>query len=344
MNILIDIGHPAHYHYFKNFALYAKKSGHTIFFVAREKGIILELLKQDGWSYYNRGKGKKGFVGKLWYLLITDLKLLFYSIKKNIDFSIGFPSTYAAHASFLRGKPHYAFNDTEHASFERHLYPIFSKKIFTPFYFNRNIGKKQSFFNGFMESSYLNLSEFKPNEKIVYEYTKGSPFVLLRFISWDASHDWGKIGLTLEQKIEIVHLIREKGRKIVLSSEMIETIEGEDILSIPENSFHDFLFFADAVIGEGGTTCNEAALLGTPNILINQLLEESTKPGVHCELEQNGFQICCETYPSDIGKTIDEILETKYKHELRKKLALYLENKVTPTEVLKEILHSHEGL
>ena len=45
MRILIDIGHPAHVHYFKNFNVQMKSKGHTILFVARDKEVTIELLK-----------------------------------------------------------------------------------------------------------------------------------------------------------------------------------------------------------------------------------------------------------------------------------------------------------
>ena len=45
MNILIDIGHPAHVHLFKNFAWDMQNNGHKILFTCREKEFEIDLLK-----------------------------------------------------------------------------------------------------------------------------------------------------------------------------------------------------------------------------------------------------------------------------------------------------------
>ena len=45
MNILIDIGHPAHIHLFKNFAWEMQKKGHKILFTCRDREFLLRLLQ-----------------------------------------------------------------------------------------------------------------------------------------------------------------------------------------------------------------------------------------------------------------------------------------------------------
>jgi len=44
MNLLFDIGHPAHVHLFKNFIYYLKNSGHNVFVVSRKKDVTEILL------------------------------------------------------------------------------------------------------------------------------------------------------------------------------------------------------------------------------------------------------------------------------------------------------------
>ena len=45
LKILIDIGHPAHVHIFRNLAKELEKDGHTVLFTCREKECTLDLLK-----------------------------------------------------------------------------------------------------------------------------------------------------------------------------------------------------------------------------------------------------------------------------------------------------------
>ena len=65
MKILIDIGHPAQVHYFRNFISIMESKGHLCFVIARNKEVTFDLLKIYGIKFKSRGKGGKGFFGKL---------------------------------------------------------------------------------------------------------------------------------------------------------------------------------------------------------------------------------------------------------------------------------------
>lgn len=56
MRILIDIGHPAHVHLFKNFAHEMQNKGHKVLFTLRDKEFEIELLKSEGLDYVSFGK------------------------------------------------------------------------------------------------------------------------------------------------------------------------------------------------------------------------------------------------------------------------------------------------
>ena len=43
MNILIDIGHPAHVHMFHCFAIEMQKSGHQVLFICRDKEFAMDV-------------------------------------------------------------------------------------------------------------------------------------------------------------------------------------------------------------------------------------------------------------------------------------------------------------
>ena len=52
MRIVVDINHPAHVHYFKNFIWEMEKRGHAILITASEKDISYRLLDAyDGFNY-----------------------------------------------------------------------------------------------------------------------------------------------------------------------------------------------------------------------------------------------------------------------------------------------------
>jgi uncharacterized protein len=59
MNILIDIGHPAHVHLFKNFAKQMIEKGNKVLFTCRDKEFEIKLLESNGFDYISFGKKYK---------------------------------------------------------------------------------------------------------------------------------------------------------------------------------------------------------------------------------------------------------------------------------------------
>ena len=169
MKILIDIGHPAHVHYFKNFIWNMKKRGHEFVISARDKEVTHQLLKAYKIYFHSRGSGGKGLFNKMIYFFEGDYKIykLVKVFKPNLLLS--FASPYLAHISKLTGIPHIVLDDTENNKWNHRLYAPFSAVILTPSCFSKNLGVKQIFFNSYMELCYLHPNYFKPDINILQE-------------------------------------------------------------------------------------------------------------------------------------------------------------------------------
>ena len=83
---------------------------------------------------------------------------------------------------------------------------MFSDHILTPSAFTKDLGSKQIRFKGFMELCYLRPKYFKPNPKVLESLglKEGEPFVIVRFVSWNANHDVGEKGLNIKDKKDVV--------------------------------------------------------------------------------------------------------------------------------------------
>jgi len=287
MKILIDLGHPAHIHYFKNFIWIMEQKGHRFCLVARDKEVLHQLLDYYKFEYTNRGAGGKSLISKIFYILKADYVIFRAAKKFKPDIFVSFASTYAAHVSKLMKKPHIVLDDTEHAKFELMMYPPFSDVILNPKSFWKKFSSKQIFFDSFMELSHLHPKYFTPDPKILegYGLNADERFFIVRFISWTASHDIGQSGLSLDLKKQIVTML-EKSGKVLISSESELPIELERYkIQINPAHLHHFLYHAGLYIGEGATTAAEAIMLGTPAIYINSLdagtiSEQATKFGL----------------------------------------------------------------
>lgn len=268
MRILVDIGHPAHIHLFKNFIWQMQKKGHKFLITSRDKECTLQLLDAYGFKYVNRGTGSGNLIGKALNMLKTDVKLFKIAKKFKPDVLLGVNNPYIAHVSKLIGRPSIIFNDTEHAKLGNLMVYPFATKICTPSCYKGNINKKQIRYNGYHELAYLYPKYFKPDPKILEDLglKKNQKFFVLRFVSWEASHDIRSKGISFEGKKKIVKLLEKQGRVFISSEAKLDSYFRKYKISIDPAKFHSILFYSSLFVGEGSTSAIEAALLGTPAV------------------------------------------------------------------------------
>lgn len=270
MRIFIDIGHPAHVHYFRNFIKKMESKGHKFLISARDKEVTHSLLNHYQIKYFSRGKGRKSLFRKLFYLIKTNFKL-FKSVKKfEADLSISFSSAYAAHVSKILGIPHIAFDDTEHARLEHLMYAPFTKCILTPESFKKDFGDKHIRFAGSMDMAYLHPKYYESNIQFLEELQlKGKSYFLLRFVSWGASHDIGQSGFSVEGKGKIIKLLVQHGEVIISSEDNLPEEFRKYLYKGDPYRMHTVIQYASLFISESGSMATEAAVSGTPSIMVN---------------------------------------------------------------------------
>lgn len=274
MRIVLDIGHPAHVHYFKNTIRKLKTNGHDVLIFARDREVIIDLLNNLNLSFINRGKGKNTKLGKLFYIFKTDIKILKESIKFKPDIFLSFTIPYPAHISFLLGKPHIALNDTEHVDkINSKITHPFCSSILTPQSYLNDLGSKQVKFNNVVEGLYLHKKYFKADIRIKKSLNlkPNEEYVVLRFVSWNAHHDYGQSGLNVETKRNLIELLKLKYKIFISSEDELPDEFKSYQLDISPEKMHDVLAFATLFIGESATMASESVLLGTKAVYINSL-------------------------------------------------------------------------
>lgn len=285
MRILIDIGHPGHVHLFRPFANEMIKKGHEILFTCREKEFEVMLLETAGFNYVSFGEKFKSTIGKLIGLVKFDFLEFLQGIKFKPDLFLSHGSPYAAHASFLLGKPNIALEDTGNKE-QVKLYLPFTKTVLTSNTFHDNYGKKQIQYQGFHELAYLHPHYFTEDPSVLEELNvlSDEPFFILRFISWNASHDVGEKGLTTNEKSELIQYLNTKGKVFISSEKELPDDLQQYALKIHPSKVHNAMYYATLFIGEGATMASECAILGTPAIYIN-----SMEAGTINEQEKRGL-------------------------------------------------------
>ena len=341
MKIVVDINHPAHVHYFKNFIWEMQKRGHEILITASEKEISYNLLDAYGFSYIKLGNYGKSTLEKIVNLPLLDFRM-YKAVKRfNPDLFLGFGSIRAAHVSRILKKPCIALDDTEHAVWEHRLYVPFTDVIITPTCFRKDFGKKHIRYQGYTELAYLHPDYFIPDPKILKEIgiDVDDTIIVVRFVSWHASHDMGHSGIMNKKKF-----VRElqKYATVLISSEGRLENELDNLrISLPPEQLHNLLYYATLYVGEGATTASECAVLGTHAFYLNTLRlgyleEEEQKYGLVFNF--NGK----ESMESACLAKIEELLKSSsiQKEGKKKRENLIVEN-ISLTRYLVELIEKY---
>jgi uncharacterized protein len=345
MKILVDIGHPAHVHFFKNSIHALKNKGHQITIVTRDKEITLDLLEKLGFDYVCLGKPGKGLLGKALGLLYFDYHL--YKIAKEVkpDLFLSIGSMYLGHVSRILHKFHISFWDTETADLTIFLCYPFTDTICTPACFLKKLGHRQLLYNGYKELAYLHPYKFTPDPSVLSEMglSENERFIVVRFISWGASHDVGLKGI--RDPVQMVKKLEKYGRVFISSEKMTDTSLEKYKLNISPEKFHSFLAFAQLYIGEGGTISTEAAILGTPAIHIesdSHGIATGNRSGNFLELrDKYGLMFFYPNENAGLNKAIEILSDPNSKTEWKKKRESLLKDKIDVSEWMTEFIEKY---
>src|SRR5687767_10316994 len=185
MKILVDIGHPAHVHYFRNAISILQQKGHQFLITTRDKEVTLDLLKSYQFPYICTGKNKTGVAKKFLSMIRNDQVIWKAARRFKPDLFLSFFSPFAAQVGWMMRKPVIGFTDSEFARLSIKLTKPFTNYIFTPDSFETDFGKDHYRFKGFMETFYLHPRYFVPDANVpaMLGVQPGERYFLMRFVS-----------------------------------------------------------------------------------------------------------------------------------------------------------------
>ena len=242
MNILIDVGHPAHVHLFRNFAIEMQSKKHKILFTCRDKEFEIYLLEHYRLPYKSFGRKYLSLPGKMLGLIEFDIKEFITGLRFRPDIFLSHGSIYAAHASALLGRPHISLEDT--FNFEQiRLYKPFTNAILTSDYDHPFNSKKLIKYSGYHELAYLHPKRFQPDVTVLKELgvQKDEKYTIVRFVSWKASHDIGHKGIIPENKLKAINSFKKNGKVYISSESELPDLLKPYQLKIPPHRIHDQL-------------------------------------------------------------------------------------------------------
>lgn len=280
MKAMICFTHPAWVHQFRYIIKQMEARGDQVLAFVAEKDGNAKLLDSYGIPYVRCAKSTgTNPVQKAFLFLGLSVRFAWSALRFKPDIVIGRASPMLAVAAWVSRKPHILYEDTEVSRFSLRICKALSTKILTPRTFLTDLGPKQERLDTYKELFYLHPSVFTPDRQKLRDvgFNPDEPYILVRFVAWNASHDIGKHGLDDEGKIALVKRLSKYGRVYVSAEGGVPVALRPNLLTTPYELIHHVLAFARLVYSEGATMASEAVVLGTHALYVNTIVSGSTR-------------------------------------------------------------------
>jgi len=268
LRVLIDIGHPAHVHFFRRPIEELRARGHDILVTSRRKEIATDLLDALGLDHCTLSAegGRGGMFGEL---LLRDFRLsrMVRSWRPDVMAAIG--GIFIAHAGVITRTRSLVFYDTENARLQNLLTYPFATRVLVPRCYTAWTPKGRTLrYPGYHELSYLRPPFFSARPEIAFDngVAADRPTYLVRLVSWKANHDVGERGLSHAAVRAVVNRLDALG-KVMISSEsaLPQDLARFRYAGRPE-AIHHVMAQCAGFFGESATMASECAVLGVPAV------------------------------------------------------------------------------
>lgn len=270
MRVLVEILHPAHVHVFRNAIAQWTARGDEVLVLSREKDVSNALLDAYQIPYESISRLRKGKLHLLSEMLVRDARMLQRALEFRPHVLVGVMGVTIAQVGLALRRPAVVFYDTENAHLTNSfVYPL-AHSVCTPDCYEAKVRGRHITYPSYHELAYLHPKHFTPDPNVVRAggVEPDQPYFIVRFVSWQASHDVGEAGFDLELKRAMVHELATRGR-VLISSEgpLPKDLEPLRFHAAPE-LLHHYIAFAELLVGESATMASEAAVLGVPAFYI----------------------------------------------------------------------------
>ena len=346
MRILVYLGHPAHFHNYKNTIAQLKADGHEVAVLIKKKDILEDLLRNAGIPYHNiLEEGRKdssigiavGLAKRAWRLfrfcrefrpdLLTG---------SSVENSLIGPTLHIPVVNIGEDDaqivPKYA----------KSAYPGASVILCPDTCDCGKWNKKAVKYSGYQELGYLHPENFTPDKKVVHRYINpDSPYFIMRFSGLNAHHDAGIRGIDNRIAGRMVDLLKPYGRVFITSERPLGDLLESYRIAINPLDIHHVMAFADLYLGDSQTMAAESGVLGVPFIRFNDFVG---KIGYLAELEDKyhlGYGITPD-HEDDLYETVKTLLEMpNRKNVFQSRRQKMLQEKINFASFLTEFLESY---
>ncbi|WP_127844983.1 DUF354 domain-containing protein [Psychroflexus aestuariivivens] len=310
MKVLFHLGHPAHFHLFKNVISSLTSNGHDVLVAIKKKDVLEDLVISAGIKYKNilpAGR-KDGKINVAFGQLKQSVKLYLVARKFKPELLIG-TSVSISHVGKTLNIPSLNFNEDD-----ANVVPLYARlaypgatHIITPNICS--VGKwdmKKIGYEGYHELAYLHPSNFTASREIACKYVDiNQPYFIIRFAKLTAHHDDGITGITKNIAIKLINYLLEYGNVYITSERVLEQSLEKYRLPVAPKDMHHVMNYASIYIGDSQTMAAESGVLGVPFIRINDFVG---RINYLKELEEK-YELGFGFKPEDSIKAVEKVEE-----------------------------------
>lgn len=315
MNIVFDIGHPAHINFFKNAIFKLHKEGHRIEIFGLKRGKIPDILYRE-FPHFNIkivGRHRNNIFSIIFEANIFKFIFLFANlICKDVDVGVSVGSFTLGACLKILNKKNIQFDDDPESSQNLFFEKLTADEIHIPPIMDK-VGKFV-IFNGLKEWAYLSPKYFEPNISILSSYNiEPHNYLFLREVSSGSLNylDQGSFTIAffankLNSNFKVIFSLEDKSKRSFYPQNWI-------LLEEPVPDIHSLMYYSRVVISSGDSMAREGAMLGRPSIYCGKRIMKANnimkKRGVLFQIE-----------PKEVPEFLNEIIFGKINIPLQEKL------------------------
>lgn len=268
MNILFDLGHPAHVHLFRNVARTLESFGHDIFISIRDRKDIKDLLKLYRFTWHSASTPRTGLAGLTRELIEHDLEVFKLAKKYKFDVMVGTSVAVSHIAKLLPGVRSAVFSEDDAEVvplFAKLTYP-FADYVVVPRCISDKLKPNYVLHESYHELSYLHPNHFKPDRSVLTELDIGynERYFIVRIVALKAHHDIKEAGMSRAFQKRLLKTLEGYGRVFVSSEEELPKEFSKHQMHIPPDMMHHAIAFSTMMVTDSQTMALESAVLGIP--------------------------------------------------------------------------------
>ena len=275
--VAVFLGHPAHFHLYKNTVNSLLLEGYEVVYLIKRKDILEDLVKQTNVPYVvvrDSIRKNNSKWGQALALLAMDWRVFQFLVSYCPKLLVG---TYCPLFSYITTIPFISCNEDDAMvvpKFAKLSYPQASSILMPIVCDGDKWNAKATKYPSYHELAYLHPNHFSPDKEVVEKYgiDTSKPYFVMRFASLNAHHDSGIKGINREIAARLVEILKPYGQIYITSERPLEPEFEPYRIKINPLDMHHVMAFASLYIGDSQTMAAEAGVLGTPFVRYNDFV------------------------------------------------------------------------